>query len=266
QAQAALNAVQAGARAAQATQAAAAANLALLKAGPTPQQLALAQTGVDRAQVTLDGAQTAYDALPLAGRDTPGGLAAKSQLDLAKAGLANAQAQYDVAAAGARPEQLAAAQAQVDAAQAQFEAAQAQAAAAEAGIKVLDVQIGRLTLTTPVDGIVFARTIEPGEVASPGATLLVVGQVDSLSITVFVPEDRYGNIQLGQTATVKVDSFAGQTFTGSVTHIAEQAEFTPRNVQTAAGRKSTVFAVKLSIANPDGKLKPGMPADVAFGQ
>jgi membrane fusion protein YbhG len=266
QADAALAAVQATARAAEAAQTAATANYALLKAGPTPQQLALAQTGVDRAQVMLDAAQAAYDDLPLAARDTPGGVAIKQQLDLAKVGLANAQAQYDLAAAGPRSEQMAAAQAQVDAARAQQEAARAQVAAAEAAVTVLDLQIARLTLTAPVDGVVFARTIEPGEVASPGATLLVVGQLESLNITVFVPEDRYGNVQLGQTATVAVDSFPGQAFNGTVTHIAEQAEFTPRNVQTGQGRKTTVFAVKLAIANSEGKLKPGMPADVTFGQ
>jgi RND family efflux transporter MFP subunit len=221
---------------------------------------------VARAQVTLDGAQEAYDALPLAARDTPGGLAAKQQLDQAKAGLESARAQYDLAAAGARPEQLDAAQAQVEAAQAQLEAATAQAAAAEAAVKVLDIQLSRLTLTAPVDGVIFARAIEPGEVASPGATLLVVGELDSLNITVFVPEDRYGSVQLGQAATIAVDSFPGQVFNGTVTHIAEQAEFTPRNVQTAQGRKSTVFAVKLAIANPGSQLKPGMPADVTFGQ
>ena len=62
-----------------------------------------------------------------------------------------------------------------------------------------------------------------------------------------------------------MDSFPGQQFAATVTHIADRAEFTPRNVQTAEGRRSTVFAVRLSIDNPDGQLKPGMPADVDFG-
>jgi len=63
---------------------------------------------------------------------------------------------------------------------------------------------------------------------------------------------------------VTVDSFPGETFTTTVSHIAEQAEFTPRNVQTIEGRTSTVFAIKLQVQDPDGKLKPGMPADVTF--
>jgi len=83
-------------------------------------------------------------------------------------------------------------------------------------------------------------------------------------VTVYVPEDRYGQIQLGQTAQVSVDSFPGRAFEGQVRAIANQAEFTPRNSQTVEGRKDTVFAVRLSIANPDQALKPGMPADVSF--
>jgi HlyD family secretion protein len=93
---------------------------------------------------------------------------------------------------------------------------------------------------------------------------LTIGQIDSLSIVVYVPESQYGQISLGQTAQVKVDSFPGETFTATVTHIADQAEFTPRNVQTSEERATTVYAVKLSIDNAAGKLKPGMPADVTF--
>jgi HlyD family secretion protein len=65
---------------------------------------------------------------------------------------------------------------------------------------------------------------------------------------------------------VTVDSFPGETFTATVTYISSQAEFTPRNVQTVEGRKNTVFAVKLKLEDTSGKLKPGMPADVTFGQ
>jgi HlyD family secretion protein len=63
---------------------------------------------------------------------------------------------------------------------------------------------------------------------------------------------------------VKVDSFPDARFSSQVRHIADQAEFTPRNVQTAEGRSSTVYAIKLTVTDPEGKLKPGMPADVTF--
>jgi HlyD family secretion protein len=174
------------------------------------------------------------------------------QITMAEAGVDAAQAQLDLLLAGARPEQLAAAQAQVDAVQ--------------ATANLLQTQIERQTLTAPIDSVVLVRTIEPGEVAAPGATLLVVGQLSDLTITVYVPEDRYGQIDVGQTAVIRVDSFPDETFTGTVQRIADQAEFTPRNVQTAAGRASTVFAIELAVQDAAGKLKPGMPADVDFGE
>ena len=93
-----------------------------------------------------------------------------------------------------------------------------------------------------------------------------IGQLDQLTITVYVPEDQYGIIYLGQEADVLVDSFPGEVFRGQVKYIADQAEFTPRNVQTQEGRRSTVFAVELSILYEGGKLKSGMPADVLFGK
>jgi len=115
---------------------------------------------------------------------------------------------------------------------------------------------------TPISGVLLTRAIEPGEIAVPGSTLLVVGDLRTLTLTVYVPEDRYGQVSLGQTYPVSVDSFPDQTFLGRITHIADQAEFTPRNVQTVQGRKNTVYAVRLTLDNPDLALKPGMPADV----
>ncbi len=211
--------------------------------GPDADKLALAQANTALAEAALKDAQDR--AAKLASGPDP------DQLALAQARLTSAQAALKAAQAALSPEQLDAAKAQMDAAQ--------------AALDVLEVQLGKLKLTAPVDGVVLARAIEPGEVASPGATLLVIGPLSDLTITVYVPEDRYGNVRLGQTAHVSVDSFPGQQFTATVTHIADQAEFTPRNVQTADGRKTTVFAIKLSIDNSEGKLKPGMPADVKFG-
>jgi multidrug resistance efflux pump len=117
---------------------------------------------------------------------------------------------------------------------------------------------------SPIDGIVLDRIIEPGEFASPGSPVLVVSNLDDLTLTIYVQEDRYGKFALGQTYTVTVDSFPNEKFSGVVSHIADEAEFTPRNVQTIESRKNTVFAIKLDLKPSDGKLKPGMPADVHF--
>lgn len=252
QAAAALSAAKASAAAAQA-------NLDLLKAGPSVEQLAVAQRGIDQAQLAVDQSNSAYNDLPAAAVDTPNGKTLKQAIDRAKAALATAQAQYDLLKAGARPEQ-------VSAAQAAAEAAQGQAQAAQAALDVLDAQINKLTLTTPINGVVLTRAIEPGEFASPGSILLVIAQLDALTVTVYLPEDRYGQITLGQVYPVTVDSFPGETFQAKVTHIADQAEFTPRNVQSAQNRKTTVFAIRLAIDPSGGKLKPGMPVDLTINK
>jgi HlyD family secretion protein len=265
-----VSAAQAQIQTAQAGVAAAQARVDLLDATPTANQLAVAQAAVDKARVAVADLEDAYDELSKAAKDTPAGRALKLQRDLARADLVAAQAQQTLVADGPQPAEKAAAQAQLDAANAQVDAATraadaatAQASAARAALATIDSQIAQLTISSPIDGIVLTRAVEPGEYAAPGAGLMVVGDLTTLTITVYVPEDRLSAVSLGQAARVNIDS-SDQTFTGTVSHIAEQAEFTPRNVQTPEGRKSTVFAVKLAVANPDGTLKPGMPADVAF--
>jgi HlyD family secretion protein len=119
-------------------------------------------------------------------------------------------------------------------------------------------------IRSPIDGVVLERLVEPGEFAAPGSTSMVVAPLDELTLKVYVPEDRYGQVALGQTYAVTVDSFPNQTFQGTVKNIADKAEFTPRNVQTTDSRKTTVYAVTLDLAPSGGRLKPSMPADVHF--
>jgi multidrug resistance efflux pump len=154
--------------------------------------------------------------------------------------------------------------AEAAASEARLDTAQAQVNVAQAALNLIETQLSKLTLVSPINGTVLARAIEPGEMLVPNAPTYVLADLQHLTITVYVPEDRYGTITLGQTATVTVDSYPGESFTATVSHIADQAEFTPRNVQTADGRKTTVFAVRLTIDNPSNQLKPGMPADVSF--
>lgn len=117
---------------------------------------------------------------------------------------------------------------------------------------------------SPIDGVVLEKAYEPGELALAGSTVLTVGDLSTLTLTVYVPEERLGDVSLGQVFQISVDAFPSKTFPGTVTHISNQAEFTPRNVQTIQGRKDTVYAVRLTLANPGMQLKPGMPADVTL--
>lgn len=201
---------------------------------------------------------------------------ADADLALAQAQKADAERRYAFLKDGPDPDDVLQAKARLEAARANLELArakpgseevalaQAQVDAARAALAVLEAQLERLQVVSPIDGIVLERAIQPGEVAVPSSTLLTLARLDDLTITVFIPEDRYGTINLGDTAQVTVDSLPGEVFEARVVHIADRAEYTPRNVQTQEGRKTTVFAIKLTVDNPDGQLKPGMPADVIF--
>ncbi|HLE16238.1 MAG TPA: efflux RND transporter periplasmic adaptor subunit [Anaerolineales bacterium] len=231
-------------------------------------KMAAAQNYYDRAATLLNNLVAEANELDLG--------QAEADLAVAKSQLADAERRYAAVKDGPDPDAVALAgarlastkarldQARADPSQEQLELAQSQIDTAGAALQVLETQLQKMVISAPIDGIVLERLVEPGEVALPSAPLLTLARLDDLTITVYVPEDRYGEIKLGQPALVVVDSFPGETFSAMVTHIADQAEFTPRNVQTVEGRSSTVFAIKLAIENPNGQLKPGMPADVTF--
>lgn len=98
----------------------------------------------------------------------------------------------------------------------------------------------------------------------PGFSIITLSELDPVTLTVYIPENKIGLVKLGQAASVTIDSYPGQSFTGKVTFISPQAEFTPKNVQTVEERAKTVFATKISLSNPEQKLKPGMPADATI--
>jgi len=222
-----------------------------------------ALSAYDTAKTGLEDAQAAYDGL----KDTDAArsiITARAVLSAAQERTESAQDRLLALQTGENSPKVAAAQAVLHQAQAAADQAALAATQAEASQALMDTQITKLTIIAPADGTILTRSIQPGEIVVPSASAMSLGRLDNLTITVYVPEDRYGEISLGQSATVTVDSFPGETFTATVSHIAEQAEFTPRNVQTIEGRTSTVFAIKLQVQDPDGKLKPGMPADVTF--
>jgi len=223
-------------------------------------------------QLRLSAAQAAYDDAVrdlnnlLDGTNDIDLSIGQAELDMANAQLSQAEDDYAALQSGPDPDQLALAEDSVQTAQAQLDAANANLAAAEAALESADLQIAKAELVAPSNGTVLYRNIEPGEIVSPGATVMVIAQLDDLSITVYLPEYRYGKVNLGDTAEVEVDSFPGVKFTATVIRIADEAEFTPRNVQTGEGRRTTVFAIELKLDDPEGKLKPGMPADVHFSR
>ena len=231
-----------------------------------------AQQAYDTVKTDLEDAQTAYDEL-LTSQEANDLLDARASLAVAQERYDTAQDRYNAFLTGkdSLQVQLAAAtlaQAQDNVTLAESKVSQAQSAIdqAQAALNIVDVQMGKLTIVAPVSGVILSRNIEPGEVIQAGASALTLGDLENLNITVYLPENRYGEVNLGDQAQVSVDSFPNQSFTATVTWIADQAEFTPRNVQTMEGRSSTVYAIQLTVQDPQGLLKPGMPADVTFNQ
>ena len=217
-------------------------------------QLRASQAALAQAQAELKGAQQYYYA-QWDKRSNPLTLeaelhGAEMQYDLAEAQVPAAQAALDELEAGPTEEEIAMAEAQVR--------------QAEAAVRLIDAQISKLTLTAPMDGIVTSRGAQTGETAMAGASLLTIANLDQVTLVIYVPENRVGQVQLGQEVEVRVDSFPERAFVGHVANIAGQAEFTPRNVQTQEERVNLVFAVKVRIPNLDYALKPGMPADATI--
>jgi HlyD family secretion protein len=226
---------------------------------------AAAQIVLDDAELALDEAQQDYeDALSTDVAD---------ELLEARANVVIAQEIYDTAVDTLRALQtgldspaVVTAEKAFEQANAALEQAEAVVKTAEANLALLETQMSKLTIHAPMDGIILTRNVEPGEFIQPGAVALTMANINELTITVYVPEPRLNEIRLGQPASVTIDVASGESpvFDAEIVHIADKAEFTPRNVQTVEGRSSTVFAVKLKVTDADGKLKIGMPADVIF--
>jgi HlyD family secretion protein len=171
---------------------------------------------------------------------------AKDRVRAAKERVTAAQAVVARLRAGARPEEIAAARAHV--------------AAAAAQIAILEKAILDATVSAPVAGVVTTKIAEVGEILQPRAPLVVITDLDHAWANVYVDEPSVPRLRIGQPATIFTDA-GGPGISGIVSFVADKAEFTPRNVQTAEDRSKLVYRVKVSVDNKDGVLKPGMPVE-----
>lgn len=223
----------------------------------------VSQQQYDAAQAELSAAQQAYNQL-LSTQAADEVLAVRAEASVAQERYYAALDRLTALQTGDQSPTVQAAAGAVAQAQAAYQQGLKGEAQAQANLGLLEAQLAKLVVHSPMAGVILTRNVEPGEYVQPGGAALTLGDLGALTITVYVPEDRYGQIHVGQAAQVSVDSFAGVTFGAQVSQISDQAEFTPRNVQTVEGRSSTVYAIQLTVTDPQGKLKPGMPADVVF--
>lgn len=143
------------------------------------------------------------------------------------------------------------------------EAIEQNAAAMEWQIKQVALQLERSTLKAPMDGMVLATWLHPGEMAVAGRPLLKVADLDHIYLRAYFTSDQLSKVNLGQKVTVTAD-FGGDErydYEGTVTWIASESEFTPKNIQTRSSRANLVYAVKIAVVN-DGRLKVGVYGEV----
>jgi len=209
-------------------------------------EMAKAAVGGAKAQVRTAGAQVSY-----LSRET------KRITRMQDAGVGSAQQHSTL-------------QGQLDVARAQYASAQqavAQATATlaqtEAALGVLDQRLGDTKVHAAVSGRVLSRNREPGEVVSPGMSVLTLGDTDRPRLRVYVPLEVVETLSVGGGASVTVDARPDEPIAGTIERIAGEAEFTPRDILTPEERVKRVFAVDIALKPAVGVL-PGIPAEADF--
>ena len=164
----------------------------------------------------------------------------------------------------AHARQVAAYDAQIEAVRAQRQTAAQQVASAEAQVAQIDDRIRRSEVRNPAAGTVLATFAEPGEIVQIGQPLYRIADLGTVDVRAYVGEAQLAGIRVGQPAQVWYDAGgdARQALDGTVTWIADQAEFTPTPIQTRDERTDLVYAITVRVPNPDRRLKIGMPVDV----
>jgi HlyD family secretion protein len=232
---------------------AARARLRELETGSRRQEIAQARAEVAAAEETLEERRRDLDRTE---RLFHGGAVGREAYDraetaaeVASSRLDQAKEQLALVREGPRKEQI--------------EAQRAVLGEAQAALDAIDARLGKTTLTAPFAGRVTVRHKEPGEIAAVGAPVITLQNPQDRWVRIYIPEDRLGAVHLGGTATILSDTYPGKRYPGRIDYISDQAEFTPKNVQTKEERVRLVYAVKVRVTDDPGfELKPGMPVDV----
>jgi multidrug resistance efflux pump len=290
QAAAVLADLQAGARPQEIAKALAAEASAKAVFDKTPQELRIARDNVRQARAGLAQAQAAETQATLAYNRAEqlfgqGAIAAQARDDAratfvsaranviaARARLTSARATYvevqnsdtavaqrsyesavanrELVQAGARPQQ-------VDQARAALDVAKASVAAAQTNLR-------EMTVTAPADGTIDSLDLRAGDLVGPRAQVAVVREFRDPYVRIYVAQRDLGKVKVGNSVRVRSDALGGEIFDGTVEQIDQDAQFTPRDVQTTEDRADLVFGVKVRVHDPNQKLHGGTTVEVAF--
>jgi HlyD family secretion protein len=243
---------QAEARVAAQTQA-----LLRLQNGTRPEETAQVRAALVAAEAEAANARSQYERTKGISESSSGRAVSEQDLEAARAVLRTTEAQVqsrrkalELALAGPRVEDIAAAEAQLEGARAE--------------LALLQRQLEDAELTAPTDAIVRNRLMEPGEFATPQRPVLSLAVTDPKWVRAYTPESTLGSLRTGMTASVTTDSFPDAPLRGSLGFISSVAEFTPKTVQTEELRTSLVYEVRVFVEDPENRLRLGMPATVRF--
>lgn len=250
--------------------------------GARPQELAQARAQLSDLKVANDQARREFDRAQklIAQEDISQSQfdQFKARLDSTTAQLQNVEQRLALIVEGPRKTDIEAARAAVARAEAAIQLAQAQhldiqrkeedlaarradVERSKASVSVIDSQLDDTTIASPVDGVVMLKSADPGEVLAAGTPVLTIGEIDKPWLRGYVPQARLGRIQLGMPVTIKSDSYPNKTYTGKISFIASEAEFTPKQIQTNEERVKLVYRIKVEIDNSNRELKLNMPVD-----
>jgi len=249
-------------------------NLSLVEEGARSEVIEMAKQQVAQAKANLQAAEATKALVEQR----------KKQLEIAAKQVEEANAALKLAKSGVlqndiKNKQLLITQAQLEQAQSNYKLAQDSLKMVEikkkdvevataivqqrkAALELAKTQLRNSIVYSPIDGTVKLKVAEIGELIPAGSTILKLADLDNIWVSVYLPEDQYGRVALNDKAKITVDSWPGEEFLGFVSYIAEEAQFTPKNIQTKNDRVTLTYEVKVSVTNTQQKLIPGMPADV----
>ena len=181
------------------------------------------------------------------------------QLDALGANVNAAKAQSVAATSAAKMAKI-----KTQLAQVEIRGTEQKVAAAEAARDRAQVAVDECTLKAPRAGYVLERNYEPGEVVMPGARVLTLVDISEVEATFYLPNAELEAAAPGREVEVRADTYGDQVFRGQIERVGVEAEFTPRNVQTRQDRDRLVYAVAVTVPNPEGLLRPGMPVEITI--
>ncbi len=148
-----------------------------------------------------------------------------------------------------------------DRAQNAFEVSKAQVEAIKKAIELTNVRLDYTDLKSPADCFVLVRNAEVGEVLQLGSPVFTVVDLNDIWLTAYINETDLGRVKLNQKVEIKTDTYPDKIYNGRISFISEEAEFTPKQIQTTQERVKLVYRIKINIENSNLELKMGMPAD-----